>query len=215
MSLPAQLVRQRPDVLASEANLRAMNAQIGVAVANRLPQVSLNANLGSSASAFNTLFGAGTMFWGLTGNVLQPIFDAGALAAKQTAAEEYYNQAMAQYRSVVLVAFQNVADALRAQQADARALTAAIAAEEAAAQSLELVRKQLELGQVSQPIILAAQQAYLQTATARVQAQALRLADAVALFQALGGGWWNRPQFSPKPKDESSFPPLIATEERT
>jgi outer membrane protein TolC len=122
---------------------------------------------------------------------------------------------MAQYRSVVLVAFQNVADALRAQQADARALTAAIAAEEAAAQSLELVRKQLELGQVSQPIILAAQQAYLQTATARVQAQALRLADAVALFQALGGGWWNRPQFSPKPKDESSFPPLIATEERT
>ena len=99
----------------------------------------------------------------------------------------------AQYRQTVLVAFQNVADVLRALQADARTVTAAIAAEESANRSIDLVRRQVEQGQVSSPVLLNAQQAYLQTSLARVQAQAARLADTVALFQALGGGWWNRP----------------------
>jgi len=96
----------------------------------------------------------------------------------------------------VLVAFQNVADVLRALQADERTVAAAIAAEESASRSIDLVRRQVEQGQVSSPVLLNAQQAYLQTSLARVQAQAARLADTVALFQALGGGWWNR---RPKP----------------
>jgi outer membrane protein TolC len=128
----------------------------------------------------------------IAGNALQPVFDGGTLRHKQRAAEESLAQSVAQYRSTVLVAFQNVADTLRALQADSRTLNAAIAAERSAARSIELVRGQIERGQVSLPSLLSAQQAYLQTSLARVQAQAAILADTVALFQALGGGWWNR-----------------------
>jgi outer membrane protein TolC len=120
------------------------------------------------------------------------VFDGGNRYYKQRAAEEATAQAAAQYRGVVLAAFQNVADVLRALQADERALTAAINAERSAQRSIDLVRRQVEQGQVSSPVLLNAQQAYLQTSLARVQAQAARLADTVALFQALGGGWWNK-----------------------
>ncbi|OJY05104.1 MAG: hypothetical protein BGP04_06665 [Rhizobiales bacterium 62-17] len=139
------------------------------------------------------LFSPGMGVWGIAGNLAQTVFDAGALAAKQQGAEEATLQAAAQYRSTVLIAFQNVADTLRALQSDARALNAAIAAERSAAQNNDLVRKQVEAGQISLPLLLAAQQAYLQTALARVQAEGQRVTDTIALFQALGGGWWNRP----------------------
>ena len=193
LRLPADLVRQRPDIRAAEANLHAQNAQIGVAIANRLPQITLTGNAGSSADAIARLFSPGTLFWTIAGNATQTVFDAGSRYHKQKAAEETTAQAAAQYRSVVLTAFQNVADVLRALQSDAHAVSAATAAEESASRSIELVRSQVERGQVSSPVLLNAQQAYLQTSLARVQAQAARLADAVALFQALGGGWWNRP----------------------
>jgi NodT family efflux transporter outer membrane factor (OMF) lipoprotein len=192
LSLPADLVLQRPDIRAAEANLHALNAQIGVAIANRLPQLTLTGNAGSSADAFARLFSPGTVFWTIAGNAAQTVFDAGTRYYKQKAAEEAAAQAAAQYRSTVLVAFQNVADVLRALQADARTVSAAIAAEESANRSIDLVRRQVEQGQVSSPVLLNAQQAYLQTSLARVQAQAARLADTVALYQALGGGWWNR-----------------------
>jgi NodT family efflux transporter outer membrane factor (OMF) lipoprotein len=194
-------VRQRPDVRVAEATLHAQNAQIGVAIANRLPQIVLTANAGSSASAFSKLFTSGNGFWMIAGNVVQPIFDAGMLANKQRAAEAAFDQSAAQYRSTMLTAFQNVADVLTALQADTRAVSAAIAAESSASRSIDLVRRQVEQGQVSVPALLTAQQAYLQTSLARVQAEASRLADTVALFQALGGGWWKRPG------------PLVAPEE--
>ena len=200
LSLPADLVRQRPDVRVAEANLHAANAQIGVAIANRLPQITLTGNVGSSASAMSKLFSPETGFWTLAGNVIQPVLDGNILANKQKAAEAAYAQSAAQYRSTVLVAFQNVADTLRALQADARARNAAIAAEQSANRSIDLVRRQVEQGQVSLPALLNAQQAFLQTSVARVQAEAARLADTVALFQSLGGGWWNRldPTASPE-----------------
>jgi outer membrane protein TolC len=185
-------VRQRPDVRVAEANLHAANAQIGVAIANRLPQITLTGNAGSSADSIARLFSPGTLFWTIAGNATQTVFDAGSRYFKQKAAEETTAQAAAQYRSTVLVAFQNVADVLRALQADERTIAAAIAAEQSASRNIELVRRQVEQGQVSSPVLLIAQQAYLQTSLARVQAQAARLADTVALFQALGGGWWNR-----------------------
>ena len=194
LSLPADLVRQRPDVRVAEANLHAANAQIGVAIANRLPQITLTGNDGSTALALGKLFSPGTGFWTIAGNAAQTLFDAGTLENKQRAAEESLNQTAALYRSVVLTAFQNVADTLRALQADSRALEAAIAAERSASRNIDLVRRQVEQGQFSVPILLAAQQAYLLTSLARVQAEAARLADTVALFQALGGGWWNRPE---------------------
>jgi NodT family efflux transporter outer membrane factor (OMF) lipoprotein len=192
VSLPADLIRQRPDVRAAEANLRSANALIGAAIANRLPQIALTANAGSSASTIASLFTPHTALWTLAGNVAQTVFDAGAREQKQIAAEAATDQALALYRSAVLAACQNVADVLRALQADERALAAAITAERSASRSIELARAQLERGQVSISVLLTAQQAYLQASLARVQAQAARFADTVALFQALGGGWWNR-----------------------
>ncbi len=192
VSLPADLVRQRPDIRVAEANLRQTNAQIGVAIAARLPQFSLTGNAGSTADSIDRLFSPGTWFWMLAGNVAHTVFDGRTLAYKQKAAEEAYHQATAQYRSVVLVSFQNVADVLVALKADARAITAAKTAEDAAGRNIALVRSQVDVGQVSLPILINAQQAYLQASLARVQAQASRLANIVALFQALGGGWWER-----------------------
>jgi NodT family efflux transporter outer membrane factor (OMF) lipoprotein len=192
LTIPATFVRQRPDVRVAEAVLHAANAQIGVAVANRFPQITLTANPGSTATALSQLFTPGTGFWMLAGNVAQTVFDANQLANKQRAAEESMSQTAALYRNVVLTAFQNVADTLRALQADARAVSAANTAERAAARNIDVIRRQVEQGQVSVPTLINAQQAYLQTSLATVQAQAQRLADTVALFQALGGGWWNR-----------------------
>ena len=193
LSLPSKLVDQRPDVRAAEANLHAASAQIGVAIANRLPQFSLTGNLGTTAVTLAGLAAPGNVFWALAGNVAQTVFDAGTLLHKQHAAEAAFDQAGAQYRQTVLTAFQNVADALHALQEDAAALKAAAAAETAAKASLDIAHRQLRLGAVHYLALLAAQNTYQAALSARVQATAARLSDTAALFQALGGGWWNRP----------------------
>nr|WP_232077510.1 efflux transporter outer membrane subunit [Variovorax sp. PBL-E5] len=192
LSLPPRLVEQRPDVQAAEAQLHAASAQIGVAMVNRLPSFSLSAGFGSSALQFSKLFTAGTGFWSVGANALQPIFDGGTLLHRQRAAQAGYDQAAAAYRSTVLGAFQNVADTLGAIQADARALESLIASERAAERSLAIARRQWSAGAVGSLAVLAAEQSLRQAAIARVQAQASRLADSAALFQAPGGGWWNR-----------------------
>jgi NodT family efflux transporter outer membrane factor (OMF) lipoprotein len=192
LSLPSKLVEHRPDVKAAEANLHSTSAAIGVAVANRLPVINLSAEFGSSPANWGRFFEPQTLFYTLIGSAAQSVFDGGTLLHKQRAAEAAYQQAEAQYRSTVITAFQNVADCLRALQADARTLKAAIYAETAAQKSLDLTSQQLHLGQVNYLALLNAQQTYLQAAITRVQAQANRYADTAALFQALGGGWWNR-----------------------
>ena len=192
VSLPSKLVAQRPDVRSAEEQLHGASAEIGVSVANRLPNIALSANLGSTATAISQLFTAGTGFWTLAGTLTQPIFQGGTLLHRQRAAEAAYDQAAAQYRSTVLTAFQNVADTLHAIRTDADALKATVAAERAAAKSLAIVRRQLELGDVSYLVLLNAEQTYQQAQINLVQALANRYADTAALFQALGGGWWNR-----------------------
>lgn len=193
LTLPASLVEHRPDVRAAEEQLHAASAAIGVAVANRLPNISLGVNTyGSAASSISDLFKAGTGFWTLAGNITQPIFDGGTLKHRQGAAQAAYDQAAAQYRATVINAFQNVADALIAIQSDAIALKAAQRAERASAKSLAIVQRQLALGDISSANVLSSEQAYQQSRLNLVQAQAARLTDTVALFQALGGGWWNR-----------------------
>ena len=142
------------------------------------------------------LFSPGTGFWTLAANVTQPIFQGGTLLHRQRAAEAAFDQAAAQYRSTVLTAFQNVADVLHAVQSDADAVKAAVAAEKAAAQSLAIVRRQLELGDISYLALLNAEQTYQQASVNLVQALSNRYADTAALFQALGGGWWNRSDVS-------------------
>ena len=193
LSIPSKLVEQRPDVRAAESMLQAASAQIGVAFANRLPQFSINAPLGGTATNFFKTFADSNPFGFLIGDVSQTVFDAGTLRHRQRAAEAAYQQAAAQYRSTVITAFQNVADTLYALQSDAESLSAAATAERAARRTLDITLKQQEFGAVNYLALLSAQQAYQQALIARVQAQGNRLSDTAALFQALGGGWWNRP----------------------
>ena len=192
VSLPSELVKQRPDVRQAEATLHIASADIGQAIAARLPQFTLSAQIGNSSNSLGTMFTPGTNFWTLAGGVTQPLFDGFTLLHKQRAAQAQFDQASAQYRATVLTAFQNVADALRALQSDADGLKAAAASERAAARSLEIVRRQLALGQIAYLGVLNAENTYAQARLALVQAQATRLADTAALFQALGGGWWHR-----------------------
>jgi outer membrane protein TolC len=138
------------------------------------------------------IFAGGAGFWDLGASVTQTIFDGGTLLHKERAAKAAYEQANEQYRSTVLTAFQNVADTLYALQQDAQALKAAAAAKDAAIITLDLTNKQLESGYVNYLSLLNAEQGYQQAQMNLVQAQANRYADAAALFQALGGGWWNR-----------------------
>lgn len=189
VSLPGTMVRRRPDVRAAEAAVHAASAQVGVAVAARLPNITLSANPGVAAPSFAAMFTPSTLFYTVAASATQSVFDGMTLYHKQKAAEAGLEQAEAQYRQAVITAMQNVADALRSLQADARSVQAAIKAENAARASLDIVQKQLALGQINQVTLLNAQQAYFNTAIARVQADANRLSDTAALFMALGGGW--------------------------
>jgi NodT family efflux transporter outer membrane factor (OMF) lipoprotein len=202
MSLPSRLIQQRPDVLAAEEQVHSASAQVGVAVANRLPQFSLDAALGGQATRITQLFGNSGTFWSVIGNASQPLFDAGTLKHRQRAAEQALAQAVAQYRSTVLTAFQNVADTLHALYADADALRSAVAVERAARVTLQVTQAQFNAGYANGLAVLTAQQAYQQAVIARVQAQAARMGDTAALFQALGGGWWNAPAASAVRQDD-------------
>ena len=189
ISLPAALVAQRPDIRAAQANLHAASALVGVAIAARLPNITLSANPGSSAFRPAELLTPGTLFYTVAGSATATVFDGLTLYHRQKSAEAALDQAGALYRQAVITALQNVADSLRSLHADARAVQAAIKAEDSARATLDIIQKQLTLGQISQVTVLNAQQAYLNTAIARVQAEATRLADTAALFMALGGGW--------------------------
>jgi NodT family efflux transporter outer membrane factor (OMF) lipoprotein len=193
LSLPSQLVEQRPDVRQAEENLHSASAQIGIAIANRLPNFALTADAGSMAVVLGHLFEPGTGFWDVGASVAQPIFDGGTLLHRERAAKAAYTEAAEQYQSTVLTAFQNVADTLNALQQDADALKAAAAAKDAAVVTLDLSKKQYQSGYANYLALLSAEQAYQQAVINLVQAQANRYADTAALFQALGGGWWNRP----------------------
>ncbi|HUJ17732.1 MAG TPA: efflux transporter outer membrane subunit [Nitrospirota bacterium] len=192
LGIPSSLVRQRPDIRASEALLHAASAQIGVAESNRYPHITLTGSFGSLTTTAGDLLSGGTGVWNIGAGLLQPLFHGGEVSAKQRAAVAAYDQAEAQYRAVVLQAFGEVADVLRALEADANILQAQADAESAAHDTLELTRKQFQLGGANYLALLIADRQYLQTRINLVQAQAARFADTAALFQALGGGWWNR-----------------------
>jgi NodT family efflux transporter outer membrane factor (OMF) lipoprotein len=201
VSLPSKLVDQRPDIQSAQAQLHAASALIGVAIAAQLPQFTLTANAGTTANQIGQLFiTPGTAFWTVAGNAAQTIFDAGTLLHKKRAADAAFDEAAAMYRSTVITAFENVADALHALKSDADTLKAAYAAERAAARSLEITRRQLQLGAITYLGLLTASNTYQTALIALVQAQAARYADTAALFQALGGGWWNRADVVP-PKE--------------
>ena len=196
VSLPSALVAQRPDVLQAEANLHDASAKIGIAIANRLPNITLTANAGSTAAAIDQLFTSGTGFWALGAAATAPIFQGGTLLHQERAAKAAYTQAAEQYRSTVLTAFQNVADTLAALEQDAEAVKAAAAAAAAAKVTLDLAQRQWQDGYAGYLALLSAEQANQQSSINLLQAQFNRYADSAALFQALGGGWWHRAELA-------------------
>jgi len=191
VSVPSRLVRQRPDILSAEALLHAASARVGVATANLYPQITLTGNYGWEALATNQLFKPASNAWAIGPGLLAPIFSGGQLRANRRAAVAAFDAAAANYRQTVLTAFANVADALRALQDDALALQAQVEAQRQAHDTFNMASYQFNVGAVSYLTLLNAQQQFQQTRIAVVQAEADRFADTVALFQALGGGWWN------------------------
>jgi NodT family efflux transporter outer membrane factor (OMF) lipoprotein len=192
VSLPSKLVEQRPDVRQAEENLHAATAEVGVAVADMLPQFDIDAGTGSSALEIQQLFSPGNAFWSAGASLTQTLFDAGALLHRRRAADAAMDQAAAQYRAAVVLACQNVADTLRALKSDADTLKAADESDRASKATFDLAAQQFKLGTISFVALLNAEQSYQQAEIALIQARANRYADTAGLFQALGGGWWNR-----------------------
>jgi NodT family efflux transporter outer membrane factor (OMF) lipoprotein len=204
VSVPSKLIEQRPDVRQAEENMHAASAAVGIATADMLPQFAINADLGSSALKLQKLFSPYTAFWDVGASLSETLFDAGALYHRRRAAIAALDQAGAQYRAAVILACQNVADTLRALRADADALKANDEAARAAKSAFDLAQRQKGIGTISLVAVLNAEQAYRQAELSLAQAQANRYADTAGLFQALGGGWWNRTK---EPRYEQFSPP--------
>lgn len=203
LTLPSSLTRQRPDIRAAEALLHQASAQIGVATANLYPNITLSGSYGREATKVSDLFSGGSAVWNLGAGVLQPVFRGGELRARQRAAVAGYEQARAQYKETVLLAFRHVADVLLALQTDIDNLKLQQESRDLSTQTLQLVQLQFKEGAISYLGLLNAQTQYQQSHIACIQARSALYADTAALFQALGGGWWNRQQLS-KPQVESS-----------
>lgn len=203
LTIPSQLVRQRPDIRVAEAQLHKASAQVGVATANLYPTLTLTGAFGSQAVESRHLFNSVTTIWSLGTNLLQPIFHGFALTEKKEAAIEGYKQALAQYQQTVLQSFQNVADTLWALEYDAKKFTAQEEAQTHAQSILNITQEQFKLGAVAYGTLLNAQIQYQQAVISKTQAQAARFTDTAALFQALGGGWWNRASIEAKPEQKN------------
>ena len=198
VSLPSKLVEQRPDIRAFGALLHSATASVGVATANMLPQISLSGSYGRNGSDFSSLFTPAGIVWSIAGSLVQPIFEGGTLSARRRAAQAALEVAAAQYSSTVNTAFQNVANALVAIERDAETLQAALAAQKTASASLAVARSQYEAGAGTYLNVLTAEQTDFSSRLNLITARAARFTDTVALFQALGGGWWNRTDVDPK-----------------
>ena len=209
LSLPSTIIEQRPDVRAAEEQLRSVNAQVGIAVAAMLPQFSITGAVGGAATTFPWLFRSGGPFWDLIGGVTQPVFAGGTLLHTKRAADQALLQAAADYQNTVITAYQNVADTLHAMLSDADALAAAAEAERAAKVTLDLTHERMQEGYTDYLTDLAAETSYQQALLGRVQAQATRFGDTAALYQALGGGWWNR-KVTPSSAEQPGGPPVAA-----
>ncbi|MBS0561054.1 MAG: efflux transporter outer membrane subunit [Proteobacteria bacterium] len=201
VSLPSSLVEQRPDIRAYEALLHEATANVGVATANLLPQITLSASYGRQANSFANLFTPAGIVWSVAGALSQPVFQGGTLLAQKRASEAALQAAAAQYSSTVNTAFQSVANALVAIERDAETLQADLAAEQAARASLNVAQAQFQAGGIPYVSVLQTEQTYQSARLALVSARAARFTDTVALFQALGGGWWNRSDVDPKVAD--------------
>jgi NodT family efflux transporter outer membrane factor (OMF) lipoprotein len=193
LSLPSELVRQRPDVLTAEAQLHSANAQIGVTTAAMLPNITLSGTFGLASTSGTQLFSPASVLWGLGAGLTQPLFHGGTLWYQNQAAIDARDQAAANYRQTVLAAFQQVADTLRSLEHDAQALEAQSRAVKAAREALQLININYQTGTANYLQVLVADTQFEQAELGYIQAKTQRLQDTVALYVALGGGWWNAP----------------------
>jgi NodT family efflux transporter outer membrane factor (OMF) lipoprotein len=193
VSLPSELVHQRPDILSAEAQLHVASANVGVATAALYPSFSLTGSYGGASTGFGDLLSARGRFWSIGPSVTIPVFHGGTLWYGRKAAIDAFDASQAVYRQVVLDAFAQVADALDALGHDAEALQAQEEARLVAGQALHLLQANYGAGMVAYLDVLVADVQYHQAIVAYLQAVALRQQDTVALFVALGGGWWNEP----------------------
>jgi len=191
VSLPSNLVQQRPDILQAEDLLHQASASVGIAEAARLPDVNLSAQFAQQSIATGDLFTKSGEIWSAGASLTAPIFHGGTLRAREKEAKERFLQAQAQYRSTVLKAFVEVANALQALQHDADDYSAHVIALDAARANRDLARTQFERGSVNELVVLTAEQQYQNAALSLVQADVQRFSDTAELFRALGGGWWN------------------------
>ena len=191
LSLPSELVRQRPDILAAEAQLHGASANIGVATAALFPSFTLNGSFGQNATSMNRLFGSNANFWSLGADIAAPLFNGGTLSSKRQAANDAYQQSLALYRQTVLGAFAQVADTVRGLEHDAETMQAESQSVEASEESLHLTQINYQAGLINYLQVLAADIQDHQAKLSYLQAQAQRLQDTTALFVALGGGWWS------------------------
>jgi NodT family efflux transporter outer membrane factor (OMF) lipoprotein len=203
LSLPSKLIEQRPDIRASEALLHEASAEIGVATANMFPQFTITPSVTNSSNTLSNFF-AGNPSWALVASLSAPLFRGGTLQAQKRAAYDAFDVSAAQYKSTVLNAFGNVANALAALEHDAENVRIGLYAEQTAQQSLDITMQQFQAGAIAYLALLDAQRTYQQARISLVIAQANRFADTVGLFQALGGGWWNR-QDAPEIKDATGI----------
>jgi NodT family efflux transporter outer membrane factor (OMF) lipoprotein len=193
VTLPSELVRQRPDILAAEAQVHAATANIGVATAALFPSFTLSGDIGKNLTDITKIFSQGGNFWSFGGSVTQPFFEGGTLWFKRKAAIEANQASLEDYKQVVVTAFQQVADTLRALEHDAQLVKAQSQALSAAQEALQLVKANYAGGMVNYLQVIIANNQYQQAKLGYIQAQALRLQDTAALFVALGGGWWTGP----------------------
>jgi NodT family efflux transporter outer membrane factor (OMF) lipoprotein len=190
VSLPSDLVHQRPDILVAEAQLHVASAQIGVATAALFPSFSLNANYGLNSTSLATLFGSSAAFWTLGASLATPVIQGPTLWYQRKAAIDAYDQALANYRQTVLAAFAQVADALDALQHDAETLKAQSQALSTAGEALRLIEANYQAGTVNYLQVLIADYQFQQAQVGYIEAMGQRFQDTAALFVALGGGWW-------------------------
>ena len=190
LTMPADLVRQRPDIRVSEALLHSASARIGVAAANLYPRLTLSGNIASDRTHIEDIFGNGLNVWSIGFSLVQPLLRFPELLSRKREAIAAFNEAEAAYRQAVLTGLANVADALRALEQDANALAARIEQAREAETAYSITIERYRLGGVSQLEVLNAERQRLEASLERSQAAADRLADTAALFQAMGGGWW-------------------------
>jgi NodT family efflux transporter outer membrane factor (OMF) lipoprotein len=191
LSLPSELVRQRPDILVAEAQLHSSTALIGVATAALLPNLTIGGGVGANNTQVSDLFSPASLFWNAIGGIVQPLFHGGALRYQRKQAIDARDAALADYRQTVLAAFAQVADGLSGLSHDADAMSAQTEALHSSEEAFKLVQINYQSGLADYLNVLTANSQYLQARIGYIQAQAQRLQDTVALFVALGGGWWN------------------------